>query len=120
MSKCSHRCRVSKPITACSVTRWVSTPHGMKCPQRTKAVSAARPLERGVITTLCQFLSPVHALLEWGLTFGGVHALPFFRPTLCFIYHAPWRSGTLGRVTCGQKHAAATSVPLHPARPGHI
>src|SRR5437899_7913106 len=47
MRKCSHRCRVSKPITACSVTRWVSTPHGMKCPQRTKAVSAARPLERG-------------------------------------------------------------------------
>src|SRR6266571_5957862 len=48
MSKCSHRCMVSKPITACSVTRWVSTPHGMKCPQRTKAVSAARPLERGL------------------------------------------------------------------------
>src|SRR2546425_5747945 len=47
MRKCAHRCRVSKPITACSVTRWVSTPHGMKCPQRTKAVSAARPLERG-------------------------------------------------------------------------
>src|SRR2546428_6557073 len=48
MIKCSHRCMVSKPITACSVTRWVSTPHGMKCPQRTKAVSAARPLERGL------------------------------------------------------------------------
>src|SRR5215510_4981711 len=42
---------VSKPITACSVTRWVSTPHGMKCPQRTKAVSAARPIERGIKAT---------------------------------------------------------------------
>src|SRR5215217_3604962 len=39
---------VSKPITSCSVTRWVSTPHGMKCPQCTKTVGAVRPLERGL------------------------------------------------------------------------
>src|SRR5438094_6153833 len=39
---------VSKPITSCSVTRWGSTPHGMKCSQRTKTVGAVRPLERGV------------------------------------------------------------------------
>src|SRR5512138_2287268 len=43
---------VSKPITSCSVTRWVSTPHGMKCLQSTKAVSAARPLERGFLDIL--------------------------------------------------------------------
>src|SRR2546427_4085863 len=39
---------VSKPITSCSVTRWGSTPHGMKCSQRTKTVGAVRPLERGI------------------------------------------------------------------------
>src|SRR2546430_11172592 len=39
---------VSKPITSCSVTRWGSTPHGMKCSQRTKTVGAVRPLERGL------------------------------------------------------------------------
>ena len=39
---------VSNPIICCSVTHWVSTPRGMKHPQRIKTLGAFRPLERGM------------------------------------------------------------------------
>jgi hypothetical protein len=36
----------SNPIICCFVTHWVSTAHGIRCPQPKKALGAFRPLER--------------------------------------------------------------------------
>src|SRR5215813_1083530 len=73
---------VSKPITSCPVTRWGSTPHGMKCPQRTKAVSAARPLERGVYCTTVGFDTCAAANPSTIMAWGGRDD----------IHHAPQRA----------------------------
>src|SRR5262245_43033329 len=39
---------VSNPIICCSVTHWISTMRGIKCPQHKKTAGAFRPLERGL------------------------------------------------------------------------
>jgi hypothetical protein len=58
--KGSRRGLVSKPITSCSVTRWGSTPHGMKCPQRTKTVGGVRPLDRGMMRSSAMGVKEAH------------------------------------------------------------
>src|SRR5215510_280551 len=40
---------VSNPIICCSVTHWISTMRGIKCPQHKKTAGAFRPLERGYL-----------------------------------------------------------------------
>ena len=98
--KGSHRCMGSKPITSCSVTRWVSTPHGMQCPQRTKAVSAARPLERGLIERMGSYNSiysrsfSTHCQVNFSFS---CHMAPFAEAVFTDLY---WISALLNS-SCG-------------------